>query len=283
MSFRILFICVVVLASFLAPNATAQSPATAVASKVSDFIVQGVGVSQKRLSDTRKMCESLKEELSTLWGIAPSKQPWNPRCEIVLHATLQSYINEVGQEGAQTKGCSYIGLDNGRIVARRIDLVLEKDGSLSALPHELTHVVVADRFGGKPVPHWFDEGIAMLADTREKQILHERDCHEAIIANKTLELSKLLTLEQFDSAEQMPAFYGQSLFLVHMLAQQKSPTQLLDFAVDATKIGYDTSLKKHYGIEGVKALEDRWKAHVKEDKAPSKFAIVKLDQPPRLQ
>jgi hypothetical protein len=260
-------------------DSIALAQATMTATKPSNFIVKGTGLSHKQITQTNQLCESLKAELSTLWGLPQSKQSWSPRCEIVLHATLQSYIAEVGPEGAQTKGCSYIGIDKGRVVARRIDLIVEKDGSVSALPHELTHVVVADRFGGRPVPHWFDEGIAMLADTREKQILHERDCHEAIRDNTTLELSKLLTLEQFESPQQMPAFYGQSLFLVHMLAQQKSPTQLLDFAVDATKVGYDASLRKHYSIDGVKALEQLWIAHVKADKASSKNAIVQLDHP----
>lgn len=71
-------------------------------------------------------------------------------------------------------------------------------------------------------------------------------------------LSALLALEQFTSPSQMPAFYGQSLSLVGMLARHGKPRTLIDFAVDAQNNGYAHALKRHYNIDSVSELESRW-------------------------
>lgn len=209
-----------------------------------------------------ELCENLRVELRRVWGMTENAASWEPRCEIVLHASMASYLGEVGPGGAQTKGCSLIELDAGRIARRRIDLTIEQDGSVPALPHELTHVVLADRFAGRQPPHWFDEGIAMLADTREKQLLHMRDCRDALGTGRSLPLAQLLMLETFSSADQRPAFYGQSLSLVQMLAEQDKPHKLIDFAIDSMNHGYAPALQTHYGIASIAELETRWRAFV---------------------
>lgn len=208
-----------------------------------------------------RLCERLRSELCSVWGVSGPSHRWEPLCEIIVHPTADSYLQAVGPAAAQTRGCSLIELHMGKVSRRRIDLQIDSDGSLSALAHELTHVVLADRFHGRPPAHWLDEGIATLADTREKQLLHERDCQEALASGRAMSLQHLLHLEQFTSADQMPAFYGQSLSLVMMLADQRTPKQLIDFAVDAQDQGYAAALKKHYGIQDVAELEAKWRAY----------------------
>ena len=44
----------------------------------------------------------------------------------------------------------------------------------------MTHVVLADLLNGRQPPRWADEGMAILADTRDKQLLHERDLTAAV-------------------------------------------------------------------------------------------------------
>jgi hypothetical protein len=211
------------------------------------------------------LCQQLRSELVTLWGGAQSNSPWDPLCEIVLHPTLESYVRATAPEAAQTMGCSTIELQAGKVSKRRIDLRIANDGTLPALAHELTHVVLADRFQGRQPPHWLDEGIAMLADTREKQMLHERDCREAMATGRALPLDTLLHLEQFSSAEQMPAFYGQSLSLVNMLVHERPPQQLIAFALECQHLGYPEALKKHYGINSTRELAARWQAYTNDN------------------
>lgn len=136
-------------------------------------------------------------------------------------------------------GSSLIRAEKGRILTRRIDLLVSEHSGLPALAHELTHVVLADRFGGRQPPRWVDEGIATMADPTEKRMLHYRDCHHALRSGTALRLIEVLDLEQFTSAQQVPAFYGQSLSLVHFLSEQVQPQTVIDFAEAAMDHGYD--------------------------------------------
>lgn len=220
------------------------------------------------------LCEKLREELARVWGGNEIASTWQPRCEIVVHDSQASYLAVVGPDGGQTTGCSLIQLDKGKVVTRRIDLIVDSSDELSALPHELTHVVLADRFHGRQPPHWLDEGIAMLADTPHKQSLHERDCHEANHSGKALPISEILHLQQFSSADQMPAFYGQSLSLVRMLSERKTPDSLVPFALDALDHGFESSLKTHYALDGIHELQREWKKHVFADAAREKKSPI---------
>ena len=213
------------------------------------------------------LCESQRNELGRGWCDG-ELTAWNPRCEIVVHATLTKYIQAVGQNGSQTLGSSLIQVNEGRTISRRIDLLVDAAGDLSALPHELTHVVMSERFAGQQPPHWFDEGAAMLADTLHKQSLHERDCRDAMRTGSAMPIAELLYLEQFTSANQMPAFYGQSASLTRFLCQKDDITKVARFACDATKVGYQQALVTHYKIESIEELERQWRHYVYNNATP---------------
>ena len=61
---------------------------------------------------------------------------------------------------------------------------------MTALPHELTHLILADRFSPRQVPRWSDEGMAVLADPAEKQRLHLRDLRQALADARVPELAR---------------------------------------------------------------------------------------------
>lgn len=223
-----------------------------------------------------KQCEALRADLQQVWLTVEDRGPWSPRCQVFVHATKSSYETAVGRGGAQTSGSSLIQTAGGEIVSRRIDLLYDAKKGVSALPHELTHVVLADRFENGRPPRWLDEGIATMADSPEKRMLHHRDCHQALQNGDALRVVQLLRLEQFTSAKQVPAFYGQSLSLVHFLAEQDEPTRLIDFAEAATRRGYDRALREIYQIEGIEDLERRWRKYAKEigPKAPQSLVSM---------
>lgn len=208
-----------------------------------------------------KRCELLRAELCRIWLTTDAEDVWRPRCEIVLHSTRAGYLHAVGRGAGQTSGSSLIRFEQGRMLARRIDLVVDKRGNLPALPHELTHVVLADRFAGRQPPRWLDEGIATMADSIEKQMLHRRDCQSALRGGTALRVNDILNLEQFTSSRQVAAFYGQSLSLVYFLTEQNEPQRIIDFAEAAMEQGYDRALKSYYDIEGVGSLERKWRKY----------------------
>ncbi len=204
-------------------------------------------------------CESMRKQQQAKWLGEVSRDRWEPQCQVVLHAGRSSYANAVGPGGVQTSGSSMIETARGRIVRRRIDLLVDSHGRATALPHELTHVVLMDRFGGRQLPRWADEGMATLADSAEKRALHHRDCWEGLKTGKTFPLVELFALERVRSPEEQAAFYGQSLTLVNLLVQQNEPAQLVHFVELALDEGYDRALKRCYGIDGIFELERMWR------------------------
>jgi len=205
-----------------------------------------------------EQCYSIRRQLHARWSGDRALQPWKPRCRIVVHATRAGYLNAVGRGAAQTSGSSLIRFDGSRIVERRIDLLADGGGELPALAHELTHVVLADRFGGRQPPHWADEGIALLSDSAEKQALHRRDCQLALRSGRALRLAEIVRLERFTSGEEAAAFYGQSLSLVDFLVRQAGPARFLAFVETGMDNGYDRALRQCYDIDGLGALECQW-------------------------
>ncbi len=206
-------------------------------------------------------CEDLRAELQRSWLRLETADKWEPQCEIVLHPDRTQYLKAVGVGGGSTSGSSLVRSKHGRITARRIDLIVNQDGELTALAHELTHVVLADRFEGR-TPRWIDEGIATRADSPEKRSLHLRDCLHSIQSGTALRLFEVFKLEQFTSAQQVPAFYGQSLSLISFLSAHDEPAKIITFAEKAKDIGYDRALKVCYGMEGIPELERKWRAYV---------------------
>ncbi len=213
----------------------------------------------KSATELLKTCERLRVQLQTTWiGKAPAA-PWRPRCEVVLHASRQSYAQAVGRGAAQTSGSSLIRFRGEQVATRRIDLSPAVPGKSSALAHELTHVVLADCFQGRQPPKWLDEGIATLSDSAEKQALHERDFRRALGAGTTFALAELITLDHCSSYDQYATFYGQSLSVVDYLVRQGTPERVVAFADLAMREGYDQALQRVYGIENLARLDGLWR------------------------
>ena len=155
-----------------------HAPSTLVASS-SNFIIRS-HPGGPPASELLKTCQQLREQLQATWLGDISSAQWRPRCEVVVHGSRASYQQAVGRSAGQSYGSSLIKFESRQVVTRRIDLLPGADGRVSALAHELTHVVLADRFRGRQPPRWVDEGIATLADAPEKRRLHRRDCQYAL-------------------------------------------------------------------------------------------------------
>jgi hypothetical protein len=178
---------------------------------------------------------------------------------VIVHPSRDSYLKAVGMGGGQTSGASLIEIRAGAVAVRRIDLLGGRTGcETSALPHELTHVILADRFHDRRIPPWADEGAAVLADSAEKQRLHLRDLAEAEASGTTFDIGCLFGLD-CPSSSQCGTFYGQSLSVVNFLVQRGSPQQFVQFVRQATQVGYDRALSESYGIRGVIELDRLWR------------------------
>jgi hypothetical protein len=214
-----------------------------------------LAISESVLEATERMRGALAKQ----WlGEGSPEHFWSPKCDIVLHSTSDAYLRAV-PGGEQTVGCSLINTAEGRVVGRRIDIRADRPGWLkAALAHELTHIVLADRFPDGRLPAWADEGMAVLADPDAKQDAHHRDLHVARSQRTTFRLVELFALSGYPSANRQAAFYGQSASLVSFLVRRGTPAQFVRFVRTAADDGYEAAVRDVYGMQGVRDLERRW-------------------------
>ena len=209
--------------------------------------------------------ERLRTELTCKWFGDAADKPWTPRCQIVLHGSRSSYVAAVGQGSEGTLGSSAITFDAGQVIGRRIDLLAADAPFLTnALPHELTHVLLRDRFVAGVLPRWADEGMAMVADPEAKQARHLRDLRTAMANSKEFSAAELLTMHDYPRSDRRQAFYGQSVFVANLLIARKSPRQFVTFLERAVSIGYDEALEEIYGIAGLADLDRLWRRNLYE-------------------
>ncbi len=195
----------------------------------------------------------------------------------MLHADLASYVAACGRGSEHTVGSSLVKVSDGRIESRRIDLVIGATDFLSAaLPHELTHVVLKDRFPNGGLPRWADEGMAMLADPAAKQQRHEHDLDNAILNHSAFDTASLLSLADYPGSARMGVFYGQSAALVKYLVDQKSPQQFVAFVSRAAAIGYDKALRECYAVNNAHELDRLWTQASYEPNVPADTKPTKL-------
>jgi hypothetical protein len=210
--------------------------------------------------------ERLREELQQRWLRSSAERgAWNPQCEIVIHASEGDYLRQVGWHAALTRGVCRIDHHRGRIVRRRIDLSVDPvTEQLTALAHEITHVVLADHFPAGRLPRWADEGMALLADGTQKRDLHRRALQRAIQDGASPALSSLLAGRTYPTGARLAVFYGQSLSLVELLVELDEPSRLVEFVQLAQRVGYDSAVRKVYHLEGTAALESLWRDHLQQ-------------------
>lgn len=217
-------------------------------------------VSKASATDIAKHAEALRSELVPKWLGSGTTQSWTPKCEIVLHGSRDSYVSAVGRGSERTVGSSLTKNDGPKVVLRRIDLLGNGTNFLeAALPHELTHVVLKDRFVTAHVPRWADEGTAILSDPSDKQRRHAVDLKRAISSSSTFHAAALLTLEEYPAPDRFGVFYGQSASVTEFLVRRKTPEKFIKFIEKANAVGYDSALRTCYDIASIGELDRLWR------------------------
>ena len=203
-------------------------------------------------------CECLRNRLASTWN--EEAKPWTAQCQVVLHPHLTSYVRAVGRGGEATLGSSLATPRRGPIRARRVDLRADVgDVLVAALPHELCHLVLADRFRDSPAPLWFDEGVALQYDAAAKRALHERDLQKGLQRDATVPLAELLSRRDYPPADQWGMFYAQSGSLVRTLLAKGTPEQLIAFVQSSREVGVDFALRETYQLANIDALDGAWR------------------------
>lgn len=209
-------------------------------------------------------CEALRRQLHDTW-LPEAAGDWAPRCDIVVHSSVAGYIRELGPESRQSSGCATIDIERGRVLKRRVDLRADADDWLTtALPHELTHVVLADKFSEQQIPRWVDEGIAILAEPAARQAARRKAMQQALERTPRFATAELMSLRNYPAGERRDAFYGQSASLVAWLIERESPARFLEFVQQGQRQGFDRALADVYQIASISELDARWRPRLLE-------------------
>ncbi len=214
------------------------------------------------------VAERTRIELYRTWFGQLPQADWQPKCDIFIHSSAEAYAKVTGQ-GPASPGHSSTGIDHGRIQSRRVDI--RRDGPdvvHAVLPHEITHVVMADRFANRPLPRWADEGMAVLTEPEQKKLAHLRNIERAASRGQLYTARQLMTMADYPEGAMWGTFYAQSVSLVQFLVDRGTPTQFVDFLAGCLQTGhYELELKRVYGYANFGELEREWARGVGEQVA----------------
>jgi hypothetical protein len=221
-------------------------------------------------------CESLRERLQGVWKSEHLPSAWSPACAVVVHPSQAEYRRMFPAEGESSVGCTTITSDQGRVVFRRVDLRSDAaDWKQNALPHELTHVVVADAFVGVALPGWLNEGLAMLAEESSLQARRRDLLLAACQQGRLPALQSLLQADREGRPLDANLRYSACHSLATYLVQAGSPQQLVDFARLSIRENYDVALRDVYQIDdGMPGLEQRWHRQIAQELAGRDAGVV---------
>ncbi len=215
------------------------------------------GGSRELAEQVAKAAEAARKLIFERWS-GPPGGAWQPKCEIVVHATADAYAKATGKPAALT-GHATITLANARATARRIDLRADDPAMLTnALPRELTHVVLADLFADRPPPKWAAEGMAVLAGSPEEIGRYTRTLARCARDGELRPLAALFDLKDFPT-DKITGFYCQSVSVTEYLIKLGGERNFKIFLSDAQRYGTAQALKRQYNIDGPQGLEAAWK------------------------
>ncbi len=128
-----------------------------------------------------------------------SRGPWQPRCEIYLYPTAAQFAQMTGQP-EESPGFSTMGMNEGRIIARRVNLRADHDGLI--WPCCRTRSPTSSWPTSSPsqqIPRWADEGMAVLAEPAVEQERRAADLDEPLGKNLLFSIETLMSMDYPDN------------------------------------------------------------------------------------
>jgi len=191
------------------------------------------------------------------WSGVSTKATWSPRCDIYLFPSASVFGRMTGQP-EDSPGFSTMGMNNGRVVTRRVNLRADHANLVAAiLPHEVTHVVLADLFPNQQIPRWADEGMAVLSEPVSEQGLRAADLEKPLASGRVFQVNELMSMD-YPDGKLWSLYYAQSVSLTRFLVEQSSPTQFVRFVQGSQRNGPEAELRRLYQIDGFDDLQKRW-------------------------
>lgn len=185
-----------------------------------------------------RCCEETRAVLRTTWLSGFPAMNWRPACQVIVHTSASDYTRDT-RASSQTKAVTSLQIGQGQVWSRRIDLLADSEGwAANLIPHEMTHVVLADRFCHRQIPRWADEGLAILSESGDRlaKALEAADINSR--SGQAINLSQLLSAAAYPSKkEQAELFFAQSAAFSAFLLSQFPEEDVMRFVDGCNSIG----------------------------------------------
>jgi hypothetical protein len=213
--------------------------------------------SKATADEAGRVAETARGDIFKKWSGPPGSN-WSPKCEIVLHPTADAFAAATKLAAAAT-GRAEVQLSDGSATSRRIDLRADDETLIeTALPRELTHIILADLYPSKPPPAWAALAMGVLSTNPDEVDRYLKTARRCARDGELLPVDKVLEAKEVP-AKSVTGFHVESVALVDYLVRWKGEKAFTAFVRDAMRYGTDTALKRQYGLAGARALEDGWK------------------------
>src|SRR5579864_4815226 len=225
-----------------------------------------------------RLAESTRQDQARRWGSSAARGTWSPRCDIYLYSTAAVFSRMTGQP-ENSPGFSTMGMMDGRIVARRLNLRADHPNLLNAIvPHEVTHVVLADLFPAQQIPRWADEGMAVLSEPVPEQDQRASDLAEPLASGRLFKVADLMAMD-YPDGKYWGLYYAESVSLTRFLVESGTPAQFVDFLQSSQRGGAEAQLRRVYKIDGFADLQSRWVAYARSAPAVARAGKDNAAQP----
>lgn len=202
------------------------------------------------------MAERARTFSQDSWFRGEPTPNWEPKCQLYLHPTAAEYGSATGVS-PESPGHSKVVNNAGQIQSREVHVRCDDAAMKSAvLVHEVTHVVLAGRFGQHTLPRWADEGMAVLTEPIDKQNAHLGNLVRTQAAGRGYTCGQVMTMGQYPPGERMRDFYAHSVGVCRYLVERGGHERLVAFLRQSLDQGnYEEALRSVYGMSGFADLE----------------------------
>ncbi|MBP9854352.1 MAG: hypothetical protein KBD53_05755 [Candidatus Omnitrophica bacterium] len=185
---------------------------------------------------------------------------WEDRVNIVLYPDQVTYIKETGLPSWSRGGATTY---HRQLRTRAIVSFIQENAFLdNVLPHEISHLILADFLGGANIPNWFNEGVAQLQESGKQQ---EADMfmRKAVRKGTFIPFQQLISSDSviMQDARYATFFYAQSVSMVYFLIQEYGSQEFGELCRQLRDgNSFETSLLKVYTtlISSIGDFEQKW-------------------------
>ncbi len=159
---------------------------------------------------------------------------------------------------------------------------MEADGSLervldSVLPHETSHVVLAEDFGG-PLPRWCDEGLCTTVEHESERKKHEENLRKYLRSRRGYPMNRLMLMTEYP--DDVLPMYAQGYSVTKFLIEQGGTQKFVSFIKEQKKNGsWTDSVRSYYGYDTLSDLQNSWLGWVGQGCQPLPAAKPSVTQP----